>query len=81
MKGLEQIKADERALDLAKRNKRILSAVSNKFFGALDDEDWSTAPLALAEPRSSFQTTSVVKAGDGGLWVPIYVYVANEEIK
>jgi hypothetical protein len=43
-----------------------------------DADEWSACPLEVAAPLDGFPVVPLVQAGDGGLWVPIYVYVSKE---
>lgn len=53
----------------------IVDATYKKMRSGLSDEDWSLPRIKGAEPLEAFPEVPLVKAGDGGTWVPIYIYL------
>ncbi len=53
---------------------------SQKIVKGLDDDDWVTTPISEEEPMNGFPDVPLVKAGDGGMWVPVYIYIPKEEL-
>ncbi len=54
-------------------------AAADKLVKGISDEDWNVAPLPDMAPLNGFPLVPLVAAGDGGMWVPVYVYVTKEE--
>lgn len=45
----------------------------------LEDPDWHIPHVIPGEPLDGFPEVPAVRAGDGGLWVPVYVYLPKKE--
>ncbi len=56
---------------MADYNKKLVDRFRKK---KISEEDYCI-PKLLEPGTRGFQTLRVVKAGDGGYWVPVYVYV------
>jgi hypothetical protein len=45
----------------------------------LETEDWFAPKIREdIEPLKAFPVSEVVQAGDGGFWVPVYIYVEKD---
>jgi hypothetical protein len=41
----------------------------------LEDGDWVVTNVEDVDPVTAFPKVPIVAAGDGGLWVPVFIYV------
>ena len=40
---------------------------------------WLIPNMAQEAPLTGFPNVPIVQAGDGGLWVPVYIYIDKEK--
>lgn len=59
-------------------SKAYQKKVEAKIELGLSDEDWMLAPLGN-RILNAMPDCPVVRAGDGGIWVPVYVYISRRK--
>lgn len=61
--------------------KDIPKKITKRMLKPLDDEDWVVPPIREGKPLDGLPELPVVHAGDGGIWVPVYIYLKGRKKK
>lgn len=61
-------------------NKKQQDELHHKMHSSnLSSPDWFIPQTTDDEPLNGFPTVPTVRADDGGLWVPVFIYVNKEQ--